>query len=254
MKKISAIIPTYNEENNIKEAIKSLDFVDEIIIVDSYSTDKTIEIAKPLVDKIFQRNYENSAEQKNWALNKVENEWVIILDADERISKELKNEILNLKNRTINYNGFWIKRMNYFMRKRVYFSGWQGDKVIRLFKRSVCKYEKKNVHAEIFSDGEIGMLKNKIIHNTYKSKTDYLDKLNRYAKWQAKDYDKKTKKITFLHLHIKPILRFLKHFVFHLGFLDGYIGFVISIYQYKAVSLRYKYLKIYRAKNNQRNC
>jgi len=246
MKRITAIIPTFNEQHNIVDVIKSVDFADEIMIVDSFSTDKTVELATPLVDTILQRKYENSASQKNWSIPQAKYQWILLLDADERVKKELKKEILSVLESKTNYSAFWIKRENYFMGKKIYFSGWRGDRVIRLFKRDECKYEKKYVHAEIVSKGKIGILKNKLTHNTFKSKDDYLKKLERYAKWQAKDYDKKTGSITIFHTLIKPIFRFIKHYFIQLGILDGYVGFIISSYQAKAVKMRYKYLKALR--------
>jgi len=249
MKKITAIIPTFNEEHNIIEAIKSVDFTNEIMVVDSFSTDKTIELATPLATTILQREYENSASQKNWAIPQAEYEWILLLDADERVTPELKKEVLEILESETDYIGFWIKRKNYFMGKRVYFSGWKGDKVIRLFKRDECRYEEKHVHAEVISKGKIGTLKSKLIHNTFKSKEVYLQKLERYAKWQAKDYDKKVSKITPFHTIVKPLVRFFKHYILQLGILDGYVGFIISLYQAKAVRMRYTYLKEYQNAN-----
>ena len=240
--KLSAIIPTGNEEHNIVNAIKSVDFADEIIIVDSFSKDKTIELATKLADTILQREYINSASQKNWAIPQAKFEWIFLIDADERVPLDLKEEILEVLSSENNFSGFWIKRQNYFMGKKIHFSGWRGDKVIRLFKRDKCKYEEKNVHAEIISDGKIGMLKNKLIHNTFTSKEAYIDKLRRYARWQAKDYDRITNKITVYHTQVKPIIRFIKHYFLQLGILDGYVGFIISFYQAKAVKMRYDYL------------
>ena len=132
------------------------------------------------------------------------------------------------------------------MNRKINFSGWQKDKVIRLFKRDENKYEDKHVHAEIISKGKIGVLKNKLIHNTFKSKKDYLRKIDFYARLQAKDYDKTTKRITFFHTLAKPMFRFFKHYILNLGVLDGYVGFMISFYQLKAVKMRYEYLKEYR--------
>ena len=251
MKKITAIIPTFNEQHNIIAAIKSVDFADEIIVVDSFSSDKTINLATPLVDKVLQREYENSASQKNWVIPKAKYEWIFILDADERLCENIRKEIISILKYDTTYDGFWIKRKNYFMDKRVYFSGWREDKVIRLFRRDKCRYENKYVHAEIFSDGKIGFLKNKIIHNTFRSKHEYLKKIERYAKWQAKDYDGRTGKITFFHTIIKPIFRFIKHYIVQLGILDGYVGLIIANYQARAVSMRYKFLKDLR--NEKRN-
>jgi len=240
--KLSAIIPTGNEEHNIVNAIKSVDFADEIIIVDSFSKDNTIKLATKLADTILQREYINSASQKNWAIPQAKFEWIFLIDADERVPLDLKEEILEVLSSENNFSGFWIKRQNYFMGKKIHFSGWRGDKVIRLFKRDKCKYEEKNVHAEIISDGKIGMLKNKLIHNTFTSKEAYIDKLRRYARWQAKDYDRITNKITVYHTQVKPIIRFIKHYFLQLGILDGYVGFIISFYQAKAVKMRYDYL------------
>lgn len=240
--KLSAIIPTGNEEHNIVNAIKSVDFADEIIIVDSFSKDNTIKLATKLADTILQREYINSASQKNWAIPQAKFEWIFLIDADERVPLDLKEEILEVLSSENNFSGFWIKRQNYFMGKKIRFSGWRGDKVIRLFKRDNCKYEEKNVHAEIISDGKIGMLKNKLIHNTFTSKEAYIDKLRRYARWQAKDYDRITNKITVYHTKVKPIIRFIKHYFLQLGILDGYVGFIISFYQAKAVKMRYDYL------------
>ena len=244
--KLSAIIPTGNEEHNIVNAIKSVDFADEIIIVDSFSKDNTIKLATKLADTILQREYINSASQKNWAIPQAKFEWIFLIDADERVPLDLKEEILEVLSSENNFSGFWIKRQNYFMGKKIRFSGWRGDKVIRLFKRDKCKYEEKNVHAEIISDGKIGMLKNKLIHNTFTSKEAYIDKLRRYARWQAKDYDRITNKITVYHTQVKPIIRFIKHYFLQLGILDGYVGFIISFYQAKAVKMRYDYLIKYR--------
>ena len=240
--KLSAIIPTGNEEHNIVNAIKSVDFADEIIIVDSFSKDNTIKLATKLADTILQREYINSASQKNWAIPQAKFEWIFLIDADERVPLDLKEEILEVLSSENNFSGFWIKRQNYFMGKKIHFSGWRGDKVIRLFKRDKCKYEEKNVHAEIISEGKIGMLKNKLIHNTFTSKEAYIDKLRRYARWQAKDYDRITNKITVYHTQVKPIIRFIKHYFLQLGILDGYVGFIISFYQAKAVKMRYDYL------------
>jgi glycosyltransferase involved in cell wall biosynthesis len=135
MTKLTSIIPTGNEQNNIVEAIQSVRFSDEIMVVDSFSTDDTVKLARPLVDTILQREYEHSASQKNWAIPQAKHEWILLLDADERVTSELQKEVIRMINSNTKFSGFWIRRENYFMGKKVRFSGWQGDKVIRLFKR-----------------------------------------------------------------------------------------------------------------------
>ena len=148
--KISALIPTFNEEHNISDAIDSVSWADEILVVDSFSTDSTIEIAKKKGAKVIQRVYNYPASQKNWAIPQAKNDWIILIDADERIPYDLKTEIINILNKESSFNAFWIRRQNHFMGRKIRFSGWQGDKVIRLFKRDCCRYEDKNVHEEIY--------------------------------------------------------------------------------------------------------
>ncbi|PWJ44355.1 glycosyltransferase family 2 protein [Sediminitomix flava] len=248
--KITAIIPTKNEEHNIREVLESVSFADEIMVVDSFSTDRTVEIAKEYTDFILQREYENSASQKNWAIPQATHEWIVLVDADERVTKELELEIKEILKGDKLKAGYWIYRRNHFLGKEVKYSGWQNDRVIRLFQKSKCRYEDKHVHAEIIADGEVGKLKNRLIHNTYVSFDHYLAKLNRYAAWQAEDYSD-TQKITFYHLGIKPAVRFFKHFILQRGYKDGMIGFIIAYCQSYAVASRYIRLWISRNTNKK---
>ncbi|TSE10966.1 glycosyltransferase family 2 protein [Aquimarina algiphila] len=239
--KVTAIVPCYNEEHNIRKVLESVSFADEIMVVDSFSTDKTIEIAKEYTDFIIQREYEYSASQKNWAIPQANHEWIILVDADECVTPELKDEILKtLENPGVdNITGYWIKRMNHFMGERINYSGWRNDKVIRLFHRDRCSYQDKQVHAEIKTDGKIAFLKNKFYHNTYTTLDAYYTKMNRYAAWQANDYDKKTGKLTPYHFVIKPFWGFFKHYIIQSGFRDGLPGLVIGYIQGYTVFMRY---------------
>ncbi len=247
MQKLTAIIPTGNEENNIREVLESVNFADEIIVVDSMSTDLTTTIAKEFTDRIISRPYQYSASQKNWAIPQATHEWILLLDADERVTPELKTEILDvLDSIDINTVAYWIYRKNHFMGKHVKYSGWQNDKVIRLFKRDLCRYEDKMVHAEIVADGKVSFLKNRLHHNTYRSIDSHIKKLNRYAAWQAIDYDKFTGRLHGFHFFIKPVWSFFKHYILQLGFRDGVVGFVISSLHAYAVLMRYTKLWLYR--------
>lgn len=240
MRKLTAIIPTGNEIHNIEAVIASVDFADEILVVDSFSTDGTYEKSQELATKVIRREYEYSASQKNWAIPQATHEWILLVDADERVTPDLKAEILKILNKeTIEETAFWIGRMNHFMGERVHYSGWRNDKVIRLFKRDFCKYQDKHVHAEIIVDGDVGKLKNKFYHNTYITFEKYIEKLNRYASWQAKDYDKKTGPLTPYHFVIKPFWAFFKHYIIQSGFRDGVVGLTIGYVQSYAVFMRY---------------
>lgn len=241
MEKISAIIPTYNEAHNIEAAIDSLNWADELIVVDSFSTDDTVKLAKKKGARILQRAYEYSASQKNWTIPQAKNSWIFLLDADERCKPGLKLEIEGImQNPKTDFSAFWIKRENYFMGQRVRFSGWQGDRVVRLFKRDECHYEDKRVHAEIIAKGKIGLLKNKIEHYTYKDMDHFVAKMKKYADWSAKDHIKKTGTVGFYHLKFKPMIRFLRHFIVKGGFLDGKVGYEISKIMAKGVKWRYE--------------
>ncbi|HZH69552.1 MAG TPA: glycosyltransferase [Flavobacteriaceae bacterium] len=252
MEKLTAIIPTGNEEHNIRGVLESVDFADEIMVVDSYSTDKTVEIAKEFTDFILQRKYEYSASQKNWAIPQATHEWILLVDADERVTPSLKEEIIEiLKNPPQDDTvGYWIYRMNHFMGKRVKYSGWQNDKVIRLFKKSKCRYEDKMVHAEIIPDGNVKFLKNKFFHNTYVGIDKHITKLNRYASWQSVDYDKKTGMLTPYHFVIKPMWGFFKHYILRQGFRDGVVGLTIAYVQSYSIFMRYVKLWLLRRGRN----
>lgn len=239
MAKITGIIPTFNEETNVEAALQSLSFVDELIVVDSFSTDRTLEIAKRYGAKIIQREYEHSASQKNWAIPQATHEWIVLLDADEVLPQELQKEIVAKVSAHPTEVAFWINRNNDFMGKRIKYSGWQGDKVIRLFKRDACRYEDKRVHAEILAEGTVGVLSGSIDHNTYKGIDAYIQKLNRYAWWQAEDFVSQGKSLNMFHFLVKPYARFVKHYVMQLGVLDGLPGFTISVLQAYAVFMRY---------------
>ncbi len=240
MTKLTAIIPTGNEIHNIEEVIASVKFADEVLVVDSYSSDGTYKKAVALADKVVRREYENSASQKNWIIPQAKYEWILLVDADERVTPELQNEIQNLlKKEAIEEVAFWIGRNNHFMGQRVKYSGWRNDSVIRLFKRDHCRYEEKYVHAEIIADGKTGKLKNKLFHNTYTSLDKYIEKMNRYASWQAKDYDKKTGTLTPYHFIIKPFWGFFKHYVLQSGFRDGVVGLTIGFIQSYVIFMRY---------------
>ena len=249
MKKLTAIIPTFNEEHNIEDVIESVSFADEIMVVDSFSTDKTVEIARRYTDFIIRKKYENDSSQKNWAIPQANFDWILLVDADERVSTGLRNEIVRVLKDDPECVAFRIRRSNYFMGKKIRFSGWQGDSVTRLFKRDECRYQNKRVHAEIETAGKIGRLENKLIHNTYTNLASYLEKANSYSTRGAYDRVGEVKKVTFYHLLIKPFFRFLKHYVIRLGFLDGREGFIISVLSAQHVFMRS--LKLWRIKKGE---
>jgi len=248
MTKITVIIPCKDEEHNIREVLESVKWADEIMVVDSFSSDNTLDIAKEYTNCILQHEYKSSAAQKNWAIPQAKHDWILLVDADERVTPELKNEIIERLSGPIAHAGYWMYRDNYFMGKRIRHGGMGGDKVVRLFKRDLCRYEERQVHAEIIADGELGFLKNKLIHNTYKDLSHYLQKVHRYSLWSAMDFDKKTGSITFYHVLVKPGFKFFQFYILKRGFLDGFAGFVVAALASYSVLLRF--LQLWSIRNN----
>lgn len=237
--KISAIIPTLNEELHIKEAIESVSFADEILVIDSFSSDKTVEIAKSLNARVIQREFDDFSSQKNYAISKATYDWVYILDADERVTSNLRKEILDRVSDVEDYVGFYVYRSFYFLGKKLRYSGWQHDRVVRLFRKDACKYDGKLVHEKIITEGKLGYLNNRLEHYSYRDYDHYVAKLNQYAALKAKSLYEKGKKVTLYHVLIKPPVRFVIHYFIKLGFLDGFQGFVISILLSYGVLTRY---------------
>lgn len=252
-KKITLLIPTKNEESNIKACILSAKhLVDEIYIVDSYSTDKTVELAQELGAQVLSRQFDNYSDQKNWAIDQLQNEWILLLDADEQLTPELEREIATLieQDKLDQYNAYWVYRKNFFFDREIKYSGYQNDKVIRLFKKNVSHYTNR-VHECLHVQGPLGYLTHKLYHNTYRGFDFHVAKLSRYASLQAEDYNEKTGKLTGYHFIFKPGMRFLKHYILKQGFRDGVPGLILSSLNAYATFLRY--VKLWMLRNNLSN-
>jgi glycosyltransferase involved in cell wall biosynthesis len=253
---ISVIFTTYNEAQNIGAALDAvIGWASEIIVVDSFSTDETPDIVRRYAGVYFkQRKYVGPSDQKNWAIPQAAHEWVLLVDADERVTSDLREEINEIvEAKTIHFDGYWIGFRHFFMGQQVKYSGWQNDKTIRLIRRDVCRYNNNRVHEEIARENlRIGRLKNKFDHYTFKDFAHFVEKQARYARWSAEDYANKTKNVTYFHLLLKPLFRFCKHFILKRGFLDGKVGFFISIIAAWTVFLRYATILENRKKDKKR--
>lgn len=225
--KLTVLIPCFNEERNIEECLKSVSWADEIFIVDSFSTDRTLEIAKKYTDRIVEHEFVNDAVQKNWAIPQASYEWILIVDCDERVVPELKEEIINLLNTEPMKDGYWIKRHNYLMNKQVKYSSWGNDTVLRLFRRSKGRYKEQRVHGEI-TLRNTGILTAHLDHFTVPSLGEWVNKINRYTLYKAQDKYDQGIRFPVLYMLVRPPLRFLKDYVLRLGVLDGWRGFLIS--------------------------
>jgi len=250
--KLSVLIPAYNEEDNIRDCLESIKWADEILIVDSYSNDKTLEIAKEYTDRIIQHEYINSATQKNWAIPQARFEWVLIVDSDERVTEDLRNEIVRaLSQNDKEINGYYIPRKNFFLGKEMKYGGWgfEHDFNLRLFKRDSGRYEDKEVHADIIIKGKTGKINSPFLHYSYKSIHQYLKKLERYTDWAAQDIAKRNNSVGWHHFVLRPIGTFIKMFILKLGFLDGIYGLILALFSSYYVFI--KYVKAWEIQNSK---
>ncbi len=244
--KISAVIITGNEENNINECLNSVKWADEIIVVDSESTDNTVEIAKKFTDKVFIHKWEGYASQKTYAISLAKNAWILSLDADERVPETLAKEILETDLSA--HNGYYIKRDNFFVGKLIRGCGWGNDMQLRLFKKSETKLSDRMVHEKFIVNGNASTLKNSFSHYSYTNLKDAFKKINNYSTLEANEKaDRKT--VNLFTILFSPPLYFLHHFIIRKGFLDGIYGIIIS-YMHMITKLQVQ-LKIMEIKKNR---
>jgi glycosyltransferase involved in cell wall biosynthesis len=247
MNKISVTVITKNEEKNISDCLKSVDWADEIIVVDSESTDKTVELAKQFTDKIFIRKWDGYVPQKRYALSLARNEWVLSLDADERLTPELKEEIINLNPGS--YTGFRIRRKNFLFNKEIKSCGWGNDDQLRLFKKDKTGLTDRLVHESFTVTGNIGKLKAPMLHFTVSSISNYFSKINYYSSLKAEELFKKNKKVSAFSILLHTTSAFFTFFIIRGGFRDGIYGLVVSLIHSYTKLLNY--LKLWELQNRK---
>lgn len=247
--KVSVIIITGNEENNIRACLESVTWADEIIVVDSESTDNTVGIAKEFTDKVYIKKWEGYSKQKTYAISLAKNDWVLSIDADERVTPGLSNELQKLK--FSNANGYLIKRDNYFLGKKIIGCGWGNDWQLKMVNKHFAKLSDRQVHEKFIVEGEISKLKNSINHYSYNSIDDALTKIANYSTLEAKE-KLSSKTVNFLNILFSPPIYFLHHFILRKGFLDGYRGIIISyLHMITKLQVQIKILELKKAKDKE---
>lgn len=258
---VSVIVPTKNEEQNIEACLRSVGWADEVFIVDSQSTDRTVEIARRMGSKVVQFSYNGSwPKKKNWSLENLpfRNEWVLILDADERITPALRDEMAEAI-KDVHYDGYHINRRFIFLGRWIKHCGWYPNWNLRLFKHRLGRYEflgpgtdetrtgDNEVHEHVVIRGEVGYLKNDMVHEDFRDLFHWLERHNRYSSWEARVYHnlrgdqslttigssffggplqrRRFFKRIFIRLPFRPLIKFMLMYVFKLGFLDGKAGY-----------------------------
>ncbi len=229
---VSAVIITKNEEDNIAMCLDSLKgWANEIIIVDDESTDKTVELAYKYTDRIFHRKMDIEGKHRNWAYAQAKNEWVISLDADEYVTEELKQEINEALVDTT-HSAFSIPLRNFIGSYQVRYSGWYPAGKVRLFKKSVFRYEEVKVHPRAFLDdnGTNGHLTKDIVHKGYPDIEHFLGSLNRQTTWEAQKWIETNRKVTFGKILWRTFDRFPRTYFRKKGHKDGFFGFIIAFF------------------------
>ena len=237
---LTAIITTLNEEANIRDCLASVAFADRILVVDSFSTDRTVEIVREVPGvEVVQREYFGSAAQKNWAMDQVATPWLLIVDADERIPEKLAREIAAVIATNPPEDHFYIRRENVFIDRVIRHSGWSTDRVVRLIRRGTARYPNRRVHADLATEGPTPTLLSPMTHLTCRSLSQYLEKLHRYAAWGAADAYRQGRRAGVPELLVRPGWRFVRMYVVQGGFLDGLHGLVLCALQAWGVFLKW---------------
>ena len=251
--KITTAIITFNEEKMILPCIESVkSFSDEILIVDSESTDSTVEIAEQSGAKVIVHKWEGHVKQKQFAVNSASNEWIFSLDADERASSELIDKITEIKNNVKSigdYKAFYVNRRNYYLNKWIKYGGWYPEKRIRFFHRNFAKWGGTDPHDKVIpiKKSIVGDLNLDIIHYPYKDLTHHLSTINKYSSIAAEQNYNKGKKVFFGQIIYKPVFKFSRDYFLKKGFLLGKVGFIHA--SMGAISVFMKYLKTYEKQN-----
>lgn len=227
MPKLTVLIPCKDERQHIADCVASARTVaDEVIVADSGSTDGSLELVRRLgFCRILQREYVNSANFKNWAIPQATHDWVLVLDADERLSPKLAAEIKVLLAGNPSHDGYSLRRDNYFLGRRIRYCGWNTSRLVRLFRRSVARYQTRRVHADVdVSTGNVASLKHPLLHFTALELDRFIAKQQRYANWSAQDSFEAGKKASLPSVLLHAPLRFLQLYLLRGGILDGGAG------------------------------
>lgn len=229
---ISGLVTTFNEERHIEECLRSLDWCDEVLVVDSHSTDRTPEIARSFPNvRFLQRTYYGSASQKNWAMDQCEYDWILILDADERCTPELRDEICELLADDPQHNAYTISRTVYFLGKVIRFSGWQRDRVVRLLRKGYGRYPNRRVHADMMTKGPAPVLRNSMLHYMVEDFPAYAKRIQKYSWWGAAQAWREGKRSGVIEIVGRSLWRFVRTYFVQLGILDGMRGLVFCLLQ-----------------------
>jgi glycosyltransferase involved in cell wall biosynthesis len=242
--KISATLITCNEERNIARAIESLRCCDEIVVVDSGSLDRTVELASKLGARVIENAWKGYAEQKNYAAEQATHDWILSLDADEALSEALEAEILRLKKTPPDCDAYTVARMAQYLGRWILHSGWYPDRKVRLYDRGKAQWTGDFVHESVQPRGRVGHLESNILHFTCESLSEHLKTMDRYTTLAAQELAARKVKVPLSRMVVDPAWAFVKTYLLQRGFLDGPEGLAIA-----QMAAFYTFLKYSKARN-----
>ncbi len=247
--KLSVGIITFNEEKILGQTLESVKSIaDEIVVVDSFSTDKTVEIAGGYDAKVFNEEWKGFGPQKNSVINKCTGEWILLIDADEVLSEELVDAIREILAGKNEHDVYEINRCSVCFGKEIKHGGWSGQYATRLFKNGAVIVSDSLVHEEFITENKKGKLKEKIFHHTYITLEDYFKRFNRYTTLGALEYHRRGKKASWANIVFNPIYKFFRMYFLRLGFLDGIEGLLLAV-----VSANYSMVKYFKLREIWKN-
>ncbi|MEW6407158.1 MAG: glycosyltransferase family 2 protein [Patescibacteria group bacterium] len=253
MSKVSVVIIAKNEELKIRDCLESVKgWSDDIIVADDCSSDKTLEIAQEYTNRIYTKKMEVEGIYRNWAHSLAAYNWILLLDADERMTNELKKEIDNVLKNNPKFNGYDIPRKNYIGKYWVRYGGWYPSSQLKLFRKDKFKFEEAEIHMRAFMEGETGHLKGDIVHYSYNDFGDFLNKLNRQTTLEAKKWIRTKRKMSLFRAAWRTADRFFRSYLYKKAYKDGFMGFMVAFFSslYQIVS----YAKFRQMKLGQNEC
>jgi glycosyltransferase involved in cell wall biosynthesis len=241
--KLSVTVITKNEERNIRRCLESVKWADEIIVLDSGSTDTTIDICKEFTPNVYQVEWLGFGRTKQKAVEMASNPWILSIDADEELTLPLSDEIKQIIQKRGSFNGYEIKRVSQYLGKWIRYSGWNRDFPLRLFKKDHGHFNEKLVHESVVLTGRRGRIMKPMLHYTYPDIETHLRKIDVYSECWADEKAQKGKKGSFTSAILHTVIKFFNMYFFKFGFLDGKTGFVLSVNS--AFSVYMKHLKLW---------
>ncbi|MDI6892748.1 MAG: glycosyltransferase family 2 protein [Actinomycetota bacterium] len=229
--KLSAVVITKDEKENIGDCLSTLDWVDEIVIVDSHSSDGTVEICRKFTDKVFSPADGGGYPQaKNYGIERASGEWILSLDADERVTPELKEEIEDKLMSEVAFDGYYIPRKNFLGDRWVRYGDQYPDYQLRLFRKDRGRFESRRVHERVQMNGKVGYLDNPLLHYTYKDLSDFLRRIDRYTTLEAQEMVSEGTRFRLYRLLLSPIKQFFRVYFFKRGYKEGSLGLILGAF------------------------